>query len=296
MAHEGGLMKVSEKLPSSGRRPGFTLVELVVVIVVIAILASIAVISYRDVQSRVAETVLQSDLRNAGNQLEMGKTQYGNYTENSSDLAKSPGTEYSYESDAKSGYYCLEASSVKSPKSFYISSESKKVREGTCPGQDDSSNGGGNETPVYTITKGPIAGVKTLNNCSTACGGYLDISLLASSSATQIKPGDQFTAWFEYASSQGPTEHLQAVITSSSSKLRMKPHDGHLFKPGSGDWLTQIQHGGGYLSAGSNRSSAFDVKLDESATDSEYRITLDTTGTRVTIIDIYSQEIILTKQ
>ena len=44
------------------RKPGFTIVELLIVIVVIAILAAISVVAYNGIQNRAADSAVVSDL------------------------------------------------------------------------------------------------------------------------------------------------------------------------------------------------------------------------------------------
>lgn len=158
----------------SGREvnAGFTLIELLVVIVVIAILAAIAVVSYRGIQGRAAGTVLQSDVRSSVSQLEIGMAMDSEYPNSSSGLPKSPGTDYEYDSDGSS--YCLTATSSKSPKAYYISSESGSVREGSCPGHSGSSGSGDSGNNIASVTIGGQTWMKHNLNVGEMIGGSND--------------------------------------------------------------------------------------------------------------------------
>jgi prepilin-type N-terminal cleavage/methylation domain-containing protein len=50
-------------------RSGFTIVELLIVVVVIAILAAVSIVAYTNIQNRTYDSAVQSDLRNAGQQI-----------------------------------------------------------------------------------------------------------------------------------------------------------------------------------------------------------------------------------
>lgn len=50
-------------------RAGFTIVELLIVVVVIAILAAVSIVAYTNIQNRTYDSAVQSDLRNAGQQI-----------------------------------------------------------------------------------------------------------------------------------------------------------------------------------------------------------------------------------
>lgn len=119
------------------KQSGFTIVELLIVIVVIAILASISIVSYTGIQTRAAGTVLQSDLRNAATQLTLDYTYNGTYPSSTTTanegkgLTQSSGTTYTYTADSTS--YCLMATSSKAGvPTYYISSTSGAVAQGTC--------------------------------------------------------------------------------------------------------------------------------------------------------------------
>jgi prepilin-type N-terminal cleavage/methylation domain-containing protein len=61
------------------RRPGFTIVELLIVIVVIAILAAISIIAYNGIQNRVHNTSVQNDLSNLSKKMQIYRADYDRY-------------------------------------------------------------------------------------------------------------------------------------------------------------------------------------------------------------------------
>ncbi|MGV9001730.1 MAG: type IV pilin protein [Candidatus Saccharimonadaceae bacterium] len=67
-------------------RQGFTIVELLIVIVVIAILAAITIVSYAGIQGRAYAVSVQSDIHNAGEQIEIFKLDNGYYPVTTTDL------------------------------------------------------------------------------------------------------------------------------------------------------------------------------------------------------------------
>lgn len=115
--------------------PAFTIVELLIVIVIIAILAAVTVIAYTGIQNRAAQTVLQSDLRNAATKLGTEKALNDAYPATQTAalalLTKSQGTSFQY-APTSTGY-CLTATSSRTASAYHISS-SEAVSLGACSG------------------------------------------------------------------------------------------------------------------------------------------------------------------
>lgn len=64
---------------STGPRPGFTIVELLIVVVIIAILAAITIVAYNGMQTRARETTTLADLSSIAQQIEMYNSVNGSY-------------------------------------------------------------------------------------------------------------------------------------------------------------------------------------------------------------------------
>ena len=61
------------------KKPGFTIVELLIVIVVIAILAAISIVAYNGIQARARDNIRYQDAKNIMKALELYKIDNGNY-------------------------------------------------------------------------------------------------------------------------------------------------------------------------------------------------------------------------
>lgn len=72
----------------SGRRKGFTLVELLVVIVVLAVLAAIVLPKFMDSSTRSKESSLRTDLKLMRNAISMFQADIGKYPDTLADLAQ----------------------------------------------------------------------------------------------------------------------------------------------------------------------------------------------------------------
>ncbi|NTW61632.1 prepilin-type N-terminal cleavage/methylation domain-containing protein, partial [Candidatus Saccharibacteria bacterium] len=115
---------------------GFTIIELLVTVVIIGVLATIVTLSYVNLSSRATSAALQSDLRSAATQLEIDKTQNGDYPATDVDanggkgLPKSSGTSYQY--TYSNGQYYLSATS--GMMAFYTSSLLGTITSGVWSG------------------------------------------------------------------------------------------------------------------------------------------------------------------
>ncbi len=126
-------------------RSGFTIVELTVVIIVIGILASIVIVGYGSWRSNLASNEVKNDLTAAASAMENARNFGSGY----------PGalpTSFVSSSNVKISYYsgdlksfCIDGRSKKvSGLYFFIKSDDKTVKQGTCAGGEGS-------TPDWTI-------------------------------------------------------------------------------------------------------------------------------------------------
>lgn len=123
------------------KQSGFTIVELLIVIVVIGILAAITIVAYNGIQARAHVASLQSDLDQAGKQLETYKLLTSSSSQYPPDLATanlkaSTGTVYTYAALSPSSgvntAYCLNATN--SNITYFITSSIPKYTPGSCSG------------------------------------------------------------------------------------------------------------------------------------------------------------------
>lgn len=170
------------------RRHGFTIVELLIVIVVIGILASITMAAFGQVQLRAAKASLQSDIKNAATQLELGRVEAGTYrvsagvTDSASWLSSSPGTTYQYSSDGAA--YCLSATSSRmGVGSVSIKSGGAGPIDGVCGGHDDGA------TPSMDEFSWKRHGGSPGGMISSALATSADGRVLYSASGEAMQPG-----------------------------------------------------------------------------------------------------------
>jgi len=123
---------------TTGRRQGFTIVELLIVVVVIAILAAIVIVSYNGIQQRAKIAVLQTDITNAVTLLEVDNVSNGTYPASESQansgagLKPSAGTTYQYSYTSSNNSYCV--TGVNSGFTYFASSSNKSPQQGECSG------------------------------------------------------------------------------------------------------------------------------------------------------------------
>lgn len=150
---------------------GFTLVELLIVIVVIAILAAITIVAYSNISNRAMASALESDLRQATDQLGTARVDTGSYPlTNSFDpnasLKHSAGNVFQYTSDGTN--YCLTDSSDKAKLSFHFDSTVGSIQTNPCTGHTGYTAGGGEAASCNS----PGGSIAWGNTTSFATGRY----------------------------------------------------------------------------------------------------------------------------
>ena len=119
----------------SGRKSGFTIVELLIVIVVIAILAAVILVGYRGVTGSALEVTMRTDLRNAADMLDLHHAKKwvypGAMSELDETISPSGKNEFSYRGGG--GAFCLSISNPDIEKRFHIDETSSVLHDGDCP-------------------------------------------------------------------------------------------------------------------------------------------------------------------
>jgi type II secretory pathway pseudopilin PulG len=115
------------------RPVGFTVVELLIAMVTIGVLATLVVVGYGNVSRNMATTRLQSDLQQAGAQLQAHVNLHDVYPDNANSLPRSAGTVYTYTTTGTN--YCLEAISPDNPDvaGWHINKDFNSPQLGPCP-------------------------------------------------------------------------------------------------------------------------------------------------------------------
>lgn len=147
-------MNKSKQTGVNEQKLGFTIIELIVVVAVVGILAALVYVGYNTVQSSAKEASLKSDLEKGSalimeNKLENGK--YATSIEAISGLSASGGNSLSL-STYNNGF-CLMSANASLSTTYYFSSRTNKVQEGTCEGDVATTAGSG----VSGNTDGPAS-------------------------------------------------------------------------------------------------------------------------------------------
>ena len=151
--------KMKQKINHSG----FSIVELLVVITVIGILAAIVMLAYSGVQNSAHDSAVQSDLRQAADQIELFALDHnGDYAWSEATLSTADisATKNSYSTNQNSFLYCANnvgyssprfslGATSKSGKIYYYSSINERVQQITS-GSLTCANMG--FTPAWTTT------------------------------------------------------------------------------------------------------------------------------------------------
>lgn len=113
---------------------GFTIVELLVVVVVMGILAGLIMVGYNAVVVNANDTTAKSALSKAQTALEEYYRQHRHYPNvdqiDELDIISDEDITYNYLSTGQT--YCLDATSIKTQHSFFISSTTNTVSSGAC--------------------------------------------------------------------------------------------------------------------------------------------------------------------
>lgn len=139
MAHMNNLLRGSRR-----QSAGFTIVELIIVIIVVAILAALSVVGFNAVRGSAAEASLKSDLEKGAAVLESERQKAGKYATSIDGIAglePSDGNNYILSSYNRG--FCLSVASTNTNKTFYFTSRTNKIQEGTCEGDVATTAGSG---------------------------------------------------------------------------------------------------------------------------------------------------------
>ena len=285
------------QVPELSTRRGFTIIELLIVIVVIGILAAITVVAYTGIQSKAADVVLKSDLKQAQTQLELDRIYNNSYpatkeaANGNKGLPASPDTNYEY--TLTSGDYCLTASSVRASTAFNINSTTGILAEGLCTGHAGTGGGGNvafdqpNNCPSGFI---PVPG----NNLFSTQGGFCTMKYEAKQASATV-PISQ------------PSGTLWATITQTDA-IAYSPNVAgctgcHLITEA--EWLT-IAHnvlsvdsnwsggtvGSGYIYSGHNDNAPANALAADTNDANGYYGTGNTSGNQRRTLTLTNSEVI----
>jgi prepilin-type N-terminal cleavage/methylation domain-containing protein len=158
------------------RRPGFTVVELLIVIVVIGILAAVTLVSFNGVTQRAAIAAIQSDLTNAANALELYRSTSASdvYSTTLSELGvkASSGATQTYNNNTGTRSYCVEESL--SGYTYSITSFDKTIVASACIDNGLIGwwkfNGNANDSSISGVN-GTITGATSITGQNGSANG-----------------------------------------------------------------------------------------------------------------------------
>src|SRR5690606_19112668 len=98
-----------------------------------------SIVAFTGIQTRAAESSLQSDLRNAATALGVGYADTSAYPDTDSGLKRSAATTFQYSTTSTA--YCLTATSNKASVKAYHVASGGGVKEGACTGHSSTAGG-----------------------------------------------------------------------------------------------------------------------------------------------------------
>lgn len=135
-----------KKHKHNATQPGFTIIELIIIIVVITILTALTIVSYKAITDRAHIATLQNDLSAATAQLEKYNYNNSSYpltedlTNDGTGLKATDGTVYDYNVYTADNSYCISGTNY--GRTYYVTSNNHKPREGSCPKNTIANNWG----------------------------------------------------------------------------------------------------------------------------------------------------------
>lgn len=141
--------------PTTPRRTGFTIVELLIVIVVIGILAAITIVAYNGIQARARTASIQASLSQDAQTLQNYATQNSDSfpadqtAATAAGVKSSTGDTLTYNYTSSPVGYCLQI--VNGTINYYVTNTNTSATSGTCP-SGSAINTAAGSTPLAVLT------------------------------------------------------------------------------------------------------------------------------------------------